>query len=406
MEDIKIDIYPAKSGDAFLIKFSNGKNVVIDMGFKETYELYMKNDFIEINDIGEKINLMIISHIDEDHIEGAIQFLKENLYSNNTKIIDVDEIWHNSYKHLQIKRDEDLIENDKELDILDEIKNSNSIEKKDKINENKEVSALQGSTLASYLYAYHYNWNKSFSSGPICIEREFDCNLDNISINVISPNLKKIKNLARIWLSFLRSKKYDFKITNDKIFDDAYEFYIKNINDFEVEENDDISYSSLKFDIEKLKLVEAKEKDNSKSNGASIGVEIIYNEKKMLFLGDCHEDIVMNSILNECKDGQEKYYNVIKIPHHGSLRNNSNWINFARAKYYIFSTDGKSHEGHPSVEVICKIISKNKGSKEKIYLVFNYKLDCIINFESEELKEIYNYDIVCNDDQGKISICI
>lgn len=406
MEDIKIDVYPAKSGDAFLIKFSNGKNVVIDMGFKETYELYMKKDFIELNDIGEKINLMIISHIDEDHIEGAIQFFKDNLYSNNTKIIDVDEIWHNSYKHLQIKKDDILIENDKEFDILDEIKNSNSIEKRDEIYENKVVSAFQGSTLASYLYAYHYNWNESFSSGPICAEKEFHCNLDKIHINVISPNFKKMKNLARIWLSFLRSKKYDFKITTDKIFDDAYEFYIKNINDFEVEENDDISYSPTKFDIEKLKLVEAKEKDNSKSNGASIGVEITYNEKKILFLGDCHEDIVIDSILNECKDSQEKYYNVIKIPHHGSLRNNSNWINFVRAKYYIFSTDGKSHEGHPSVEVISKIISKNKGSKEKIYLVFNYKVDCMINFESEELKEVYNYDIIYNENNEKISICI
>lgn len=114
----------------------------------------------------------------------------------------------------------------------------------------------------------------------------------------------------------------------------------------------------------------------------------------------------MDSILNECKDSQEKYYNVIKIPHHGSLRNNSNWINFVRAKYYIFSTDGKSHEGHPSVEVISKIISKNKGSKEKIYLVFNYKVDCMINFESEELKEVYNYDIIYNENNEKISIYI
>ncbi|OOM76472.1 beta-lactamase superfamily domain protein [Clostridium puniceum] len=404
MKYIQIDIYPAKSGDAFLIKFSNGKNIVIDMGFKETYELYMKKDFLELNAIGGKINLMIISHIDKDHIEGAIQFFKEN--SRNTKIIEVEEVWHNSYKHLQIKKNDNLIGNDKELDILDEIKNSNSIEKTDEFNENKGISALQGSTLASYLYAYNYNWNESFCGGPICSEIESNCNLDEININIISPNFKKMKNLSRIWLSFLRSKKYDFKITNDVIFDDAYEFYIKNINEFEVEESDNISYAPIKFEIEKLKLVEAKEKDNSKSNGASIGVEISYKEKKMLFLGDCHEDIVINRLLNECKDGQEKYYDVIKLPHHGSLRNNSNWINFVRAKYYIFSTDGKSHEGHPSVEVISKIITKNKGNKEKVYLVFNYKVECIVYFESEELKEIYNYDIVCSDAQEKISICI
>lgn len=403
MEDIKITIYPAKGGDAFLISFSNAKNIVIDMGFKDTYELYMKNDFLKLNDIGEKIDLMIISHIDEDHIEGAIQFLKENLYSNNANIISVEEIWHNSYKHLQVKKTDNLLNSDKELCILEEIKNSNSVEKRYGINENKEVSASQGSTFASYLYAYNYNWNKAFRNGPICVEEEVHYNLDRININIISPNSKKLKNLSRVWLSFLRSKKFNFKITNDTIFDDAYEFYVKNINDFIVAEENDISYECLAFDIEKMKLVKAKQNDNSKSNGASIGLEITYNEKKMLFLGDCHEDILMDSI---SKESEENYYDAIKIPHHGSLRNNSNWINFVSAKYYIFSTDGISHKGHPSIEVISKIISKNKGNDSKIYLVFNYKLDCIIKFMSEDLKRIYNYDVICNEGNGILRINI
>ena len=406
MADVIVDMYPAKAGDAFLIKFSNGKNIIIDMGFDTTYELYMKKDLRELKSIGSKINLMIISHIDEDHILGAITFLKENLYSSNTKIIDVDEVWHNSYRHLQVKKSEALRKEDKEFEILDEIKNSNSIEKRDKVNESKQVSADQGSTLASYLYKYKYNWNKSFGYEAVCFENKCNCNLDNIHINVVSPDSRKLKSLSRRWLSVLKSKKYDFKMTKDKIFDDAYEFYIKNIDDFKVDENEEVSYVKNKFNIEALKLIEAEKKDNSPSNGASIGIEIIYNKIKMLFLGDCHEDIIVKNVLGENKNDCEKYYDVIKIPHHGSLRNNSDWVNFVKAKYYIFSTDGEAHEEHPSIEVISKIISKNKGNKEKIYLVFNYKVDCIANFDCEELKKIYNYEIILNDNIGKTSIYI
>lgn len=406
MTDVTINMYPADAGDAFLIKFSNGKNIIIDMGYDTTYELYMKRDLTELKRLGSKIDLMIISHIDEDHISGAIKFFQENLFSNNTKIIDVDEVWHNSYRHLQIKKDNVLSNNDKEFGILDEIKNSNSIEKRDKINESKEVSANQGSTLASYLYKYNYNWNESFGYEAACVENKCNCSLDKIQINVISPDSKKLKNLSRKWLSFLRSKKFDFKITKDEIFDDAYEFYIKNIDDFKVDENEEVSYTKTEFNIETLKLIEEEKKDNSESNGASIGIEIIYEKVKMLFLGDCHEDIIVKNVLNEYKNDYEEYYDVIKIPHHGSLRNNSKWVNFVKGKYYIFSTNGKAHKEHPSIEVISKIISKNKGNKEKIYLVFNYKVDCIVNFDCEELKNIYNYEIIFNDSMEKTSIYI
>lgn len=43
----------------------------------------------------EASNLLIISHIDQDHINGIKALLKENENSNSPKIIQIDEVWFN-----------------------------------------------------------------------------------------------------------------------------------------------------------------------------------------------------------------------------------------------------------------------------------------------------------------------
>jgi beta-lactamase superfamily II metal-dependent hydrolase len=404
MSDIVVNMYPAENGDAFLINFSNKANFVIDMGYKETYEDYIKNDFKEIAKKNEKIDLLIISHIDEDHIEGAIEFLKENKSIRNQSVVVVDEIWHNSYKHLQINRKSDGKVDDTEYGILNDIIKAKSTSKKEKKDEEKEISSLQGSTLASYIYGYNYEWNKSFSYKAACIEEDNGISINGIEIKVISPNYTKLKNLIRQWLSFLKSEKYNFKITSDSVFDDAYELYMKNIKDFEVDEEKQISSKSTRFDIDVLKNIKTTSRDKSKSNGASIGIEVIFKKKRMLFLGDCHEDILIDYFKNIMKDNERLFFHLVKIPHHGSLRNNSEWIDLIKAKYYVFSTDNKAHSGHPSIELICKIISSNKGCKEKIFLVFNYKIDLIEKINRIDLKKIYNYEIIYKEEVGRISI--
>ncbi|MCB2353139.1 MBL fold metallo-hydrolase [Clostridium estertheticum] len=392
MNEILVNIYPARSGDAFLVRFPNKKNIVIDMGFEDTYRNYIKDDLDTINKDGERINLLVITHIDEDHIEGAIEFIKENSFSENPKIVGIDEIWHNSYRHLQLNKNGSLIKGDQEIEIIDEIKKSNSSTNREGVNESKIVSAFQGSTLASYLYAYNYNWNGSFRNMAVSTNNKYKDKIDKININLLSPNSNKLKSLSRKWLSFLKGKKFNFKITKDEIFDDAYELYVRNIDDFELNEEKQISYKNENIDVELLKDIRPDSVDKSESNGSSIAFEFIYDNIKMLFLGDCHEDILIDKFKEEAS--KDTYYDLIKLPHHGSLRNNCDWIKYVRAKYYIFSTDSIIHNEHPSKELISKIIFKNKGSSEKIFLVFNYKNYIIKEFDNKELKDLYNYEFI------------
>ena len=108
---INVLSFKAENGDAFLIKFDNGQNILIDMGMPKTYENEIRQELIKLKEQEQKIDLLIISHIDEDHIGGAIKFLEEN---KNNEIIEISEIWHNSYKHLQF-------ENAKVLEVKEDI---------------------------------------------------------------------------------------------------------------------------------------------------------------------------------------------------------------------------------------------------------------------------------------------
>lgn len=49
---------------------------------------------------GEELSLVIVTHVDQDHIEGIIELFNENGTADDPKVIPIKEVWHNSYRHL------------------------------------------------------------------------------------------------------------------------------------------------------------------------------------------------------------------------------------------------------------------------------------------------------------------
>lgn len=76
-----IKILQAKYGDAICIRFlgndGNYHNIFIDGGFRDTYKQTLRKETLRVKDAGEKIDLFIITHTDQDHISGVLQFIKE-----------------------------------------------------------------------------------------------------------------------------------------------------------------------------------------------------------------------------------------------------------------------------------------------------------------------------------------
>ena len=141
-------------------------------------------------------------------------------------------------------------------------------------------------------------------------------------------------------------------------------------------------------------------KDKSKSNGGSISFILEYKDKRIIFLGDAHEDIILENLEMYIKNTGISYFDAVKVSHHGSLKNNFTWIEKINAKRYIISTNGKRHN-HPDKEVIAKILQCN--SEEKI-IYFNYYLDLCKELDDKELKDKYNYSIEVGDGESILKI--
>lgn len=398
-----IEMFPAENGDAFLIKLDK-KNILIDMGYADTYKNYIRNSLEKIKNENQCIDLLVITHIDEDHIEGAIEFLKENGSASNPQIIEIKEIWHNSFRHLQFDVNKVKSIQEFEKEQLNDIKLRNSGISRKETNESNPVSAKQGSTLAGYLYGLGYvdsKWNSEFNYQAVNLDSKNEIKLDDIKIYILSPNTKKLSDLSKLWIRELRKIDNDFEISNEEIFDDAYELYMKKLKPIiDVHESKNISYSQKDFETLIKEEIKQFNKDASKSNGASIAFILEYKGKKLLFLGDAHEDVISDSLEKYKSRGNSLDFDVVKISHHGSIKNNFMWIEKIKSKKYLISTNGKKH-GHPNKEVIAKILQYD--NQEKTFY-FNYPLDIIEILNDNILKDNHNYSIEVGDGTSSLQI--
>jgi beta-lactamase superfamily II metal-dependent hydrolase len=379
---IDIKIFKAENGDAFLLKFDNGQNILIDMGTPLTYESEIKDELLNLSKLDQRIDLLVVSHIDNDHIGGVIEFIKDNKKCN---IIKVNEVWHNSYRHLTFTKKKLGKINQKYKAILENIKSRYTPQLRKETT--SDVTFEQGSSLASLLYKYSYSWNKSFDNKAIIIENIVSINIKDIKIILLSPNQKKLDRLSSQWQSDLEDELYGFEFSDEDLFNDAFEFYMSNESSYDVLLND----CSNSTDIDLEKLAEYKGIDKSVTNGSSMAFIIEYKEKKLLFLGDAHEDIILEKLNILKNDGYELKFDLIKVSHHGSKNNISNEIlNLIEVDKFLFSTNGKYHN-HPDLECLSKIILSNSTKYKE--LIFNYKTNNSNKLDKKEFYEKYNYNI-------------
>lgn len=66
-----VHFLPAKAGDCILIELDYPSCILIDSGFRDTYEQHLKPLLLQLSSKGYHISLLIVTHIDRDHIEGA-----------------------------------------------------------------------------------------------------------------------------------------------------------------------------------------------------------------------------------------------------------------------------------------------------------------------------------------------
>ena len=382
---LSIKLVPAEYGDCIIV--SIGKecqyNILIDGGLSKTYQKHIKSEIRHIKEKEQKIDLIICTHMDNDHISGLIQVLKQ---TNRDLIRNV---WYNGFLQIidsQFYSQKENIYTDKDNEILDEIISQGIVS-----DEEHEIGINEGMSLGVLIEENKIPLNSIVGGQAICselVENRYEI-APNIFITILGPSKNSIIDLEEYWKKDMVSRDYLFRVSDKIKLTEAFEYQMERIKSLYSNESFNVSESE---DLAKY-ICELTERDGSIVNKSSISFILEYNDEKYLFLGDAViDEAVLKNIENVV--GFEYHFSAIKLPHHGSRYNiTHDFINRYSADEYYCLTNSVKYS-HPDLEVLAAILCKDSKFKK---LIFNYPIEKALFLDKEEWREKYNYEIVIGD---------
>lgn len=360
-----IHFLPAKSGDCFVVEFDNKDCILIDCGYVSTYKNELKPLLLRLRAKGCRFILFLITHIDQDHISGAIQFLQENGPQDAPQIISIENIWFNGFFNTVFSRPE--FEKRRAARLSSQI----ACRQKWAIGEllmqtpeeDGSISASQCRCFEALCAKNGYELNRQFPGEIVqqtCKTREEmrknEIQFGDIHIRVLGPGKEQLDQLAqKLERTLIQQFGSNYQLTEDESFSVLFELLMglhTNTPGFSE------PICAAKSGIKEWLGTSSRAK-MSLENQSSIVVEIEYKGFQLLFLGDA-ESKNFKSLL-------APHYNLIKLSHHGTLQPNLALLENSKGDILLISTDGVKH--HPEDELLAHAILSGSHT-----LYFNYDI--------------------------------
>lgn len=350
---IRLEVLPANNGDTLVLGYQDAEQRIhqiwIDGGLSKSYKDHHKGYLRRLQEAGGKIDLMMVTHIDQDHIGGVLAFANDA----STPAEIVKQFWFNSGLIIS-KYFDDVVDITRSVALPDTGENSRSIK--------------EGIDFESFLVESN-RWHDT----PIMLGQVY--RIGDASLTILTPNKHSLQKLNQKWQDELSS---------------------------------DRTAGKRDYDVPLAELAARKPKeDRSVANESSIAFLFEHGEVKILFLGDAHSSDV-GAALQSLGYSQANKIKVdaLKLSHHGSKASNTyDLLDLVDCQQYIISTDGSRH-GLPNKEAMARIILHPDRKKEElISFIFNFDNDTLRSvFTIEETLE-HNFECVFPDpDQQGVTL--
>lgn len=325
---VKIFTLPANEGDFIWICYGENEvynHILIDGGTKECGEEYASIIKI-IDERKEKIEALVLTHVDYDHIQGAIEGICRT--SDDLLKRTVKKIYFNTCRGIRrnLKETGEFLEG------------SDCVEDQICVNQNyKQYSVGDG---IKFLDLLSEKGLKDRLVDYVVYGEQAVLPNDAI-IRFISPGEKELIKFANHWEKYER--------------ENEYVQYASNLD--MVKEN--------LADLMNENLVS----DQSINNASSIAFIFEYQSIKLAFLGDARPSVCLQGI-KKINDADHLEVDLLKLSHHGSRSNTSDpLLKTIKTNNYLLSTNGH-HKKVPNKVVLSHLL-KNAGEKD-INLYCNY----------------------------------
>jgi beta-lactamase superfamily II metal-dependent hydrolase len=338
MSIFRIDMLPGREGDCLWIEYGDSarpRRILIDGGRKLAWKT-LKARFAALPTDQRQFELLMLSHVDADHIEGLLELVREPDLPVSFK-----DVWFNGHRHLE--RVESL-------------------------------GAKQGEDFTKGILAKRWDWNAAFDGKSVVIpdsgELPVKALADGMRLTLVSPTWDKLEKLEPVWTREL--KKAGLLGAEEPDTDSAG---VESLGALTVDEVEEAARSDF-------------EPDRSEANGSSICVLAEFDGRKAVLTGDGHAELLAASLSKLRKNGQPVALDAYKLSHHGSHGTHSvEVMEQIRSKRFLVSTDGSRHK-HPHVESLARTVKHGGGDIE---LVFNYETTHTSKWNVSGLKNRFGY---------------
>lgn len=368
---LRLEMLPAAHGDCLWIEYGSGSTVhriLIDGGPAHTYPT-LRERILHLPEGERNFELLIVTHIDADHIEGVVRLLQDS----ESLGCSFKRIWFNG------------------RDQLNKIPDAAG----------EPLGAVQGEYLGILIADYEARtgkkvWNTDFGNGvattvpgadklPV-VTLDGDCRL-----TLLSPDFTRLRELKYRWREELKKAKVTsgdepalrrmldanrrLRPLGDVLgADDGDTEVISELPSIASRTSN--LADTLGDDSDEPGATAEFGSDTSKANGSSIAVLLEYPANrpkvKLLLAGDAWAPVLEKSIGHLLGSEEAKLsLTGFKLPHHGSVANISEaLLKKLKCKNYIVSTSGAIF-GHPHSRAI-ELMLANRQSRSKPSLHFNY----------------------------------
>jgi hypothetical protein len=277
--------------------------------------------------------VLLMSHIDSDHIGGALPFFKAVQAG-----LRLGDVWFNGWRHVS-----------------------------------GHLGARQGEMFSTAIQDFDLPWNEWRSGQTIVLDGdELPVHVlpGGMKLTLLSPTPAELRKLKPVWVREL--KKYGLE-PGGRV---DYRRFLKGT-------------PSTSTDIDELADTPFLG-DKGAPNGTSIAVLAEFAGASALFAADAHVPVLTESIrkLLRTRGGSRLKLDAFKVAHHASQNNlSTELLQLLECSRYIISTNG-DHFNHPDRQAIGRII-KYGGDRPVLY--FNYKSRYNEVWSRDDLQEKYGY---------------
>lgn len=393
---MQITVFQSAKGDCLLLSDTAGKKrILVDGGMPASYSSHVAAALGKLRTAKKSIDLVYVSHIDQDHIGGVLRMLDDEVlwrvheHQKKRKTANpghkapkvprppvIGALWHNAF-HDILDRNAGPIEEALAAmapllsgAALEEVREAGRMQADlstsvgEAIRVSRRVGPKQlGITLNALPHTGNQPTGRTAPNKLIMVRAgQQPVTLGDFRITIIGPTAPHLKKLRDDWNTFLRSA--DGKKAISKIRSDARE--------------DERQLGA--GDLGRLLAVMALQaealgdpKSVTPPNLASLTLLVEEGGKSILLTGDARWDQVIEGLeaTGRLQPGHTMTVDVVKVPHHGSQHNVGETTLLERVvgKDYVFCGDG--FKNNPEISVIKAMVKHRLKAPGKFKFWFN-----------------------------------